>query len=230
MGSGSDEEQARLAAERRAECLRLVAQDLGNPLTAIKVVAELQCEDSEEGSVRQDARDILQAADLASVIVEGMHAMLALEAGDEPLTWFTLDLVSILEDVVDRPALRRRIELDLPRERVIAGDRRALARAFTDVFANALRIAPSPSLVTVRLETRGPAVVVVVSHGGANMPSDLQHLLVDPYGATLLRRKRIPVLATGLTYAQRIFTRHGGGLELGDDAEGGLELRCVLAP
>lgn len=216
-------------AQRRSDCLQMVAHDLGNPLTAIRVIAEIIKEDAVEDDARRDARDLLEAADLAGALVESMGAMLSLEGEPEDLTWFPIDLVQVLRKVVDRPYLRRRITLDLPQEIQLAGDRRALGRAFTDVLVNALRIAPPLGQVSVHVRTPEGGVEVRVDHGATNLAPALWPLLLAPYGAVVLRRKKIPTLATGLVYAQHIFSRHGGGLRLAQGPNGGMDVVCTLA-
>src|SRR5690606_25946659 len=87
---------------RRASCLRLLVHDLNNPLTAIRILAEMLGEEA-EGEARRDLQDVLEAADLATALVDGLSAVTHLEdgAGDEDLTWTHLDLASIVRQVVD---------------------------------------------------------------------------------------------------------------------------------
>ena len=222
------EAAAEIAQKARADCLRMVAHDLGNPLTAIKVLAEILREDVDDARSRQDALDVLEAADLACAILEGMASMLMLESEDDEMTWFPIDMVQVLRRVVDRPALRRRVQLDLPRELHLAGDRRALARAFTDVLVNALRLTDQTSPVTISIRNRTRECSVVVSHAPPGIPREMRDALIEPFGAVQLRRKRIPALATGLVYAHHIFVLHGGGVTFEDTEDGGMDVVCRL--
>jgi signal transduction histidine kinase len=126
--------------ELRSDCLRLLAHDLNNPLTAIRILAEMLRDEISDPEARQDVIDILEAADLAGALMDGLSSMARVEDHEEEFTWFPIDLVEVLRQSVDRPALRRHIKLDLPREMQMGGDRMALQRAFTDVLVNARRL------------------------------------------------------------------------------------------
>ena len=112
--------------ELRSDCLRLVAHDLNNPLTAIRILAEMLRDEIPDSEMRQDMIDILEAADLAGALMDSMASLVRLEGRDEDFTWFPIDLVEVLRRVVDRPALRRHVRLELPNELQLAGDRQAL--------------------------------------------------------------------------------------------------------
>jgi signal transduction histidine kinase len=193
----------------RADCLRLLAHDINNPLTAIRILAEMLRDEVSSQEMRQDVVDILEAADLASALMDGMSSMTRLQSQPEEFTWFPLDLVEMLRNTVDRPALRRHVRLDLPREIQMGGDRNALQRAFTDVFVNARRLVDSEPVLVFAAEA-DHTVELRVRHARLELDERLRDRLFDQYGAVELRQNRIPVSALGLVYARTVVENHGG--------------------
>lgn len=204
--------------ELRSDCLRLIAHDINNPLTAIRILAEMLRDEVSDGEMRQDMIDILEAADMASALMDGMSGLVRLEQRDEEYTWFPIDLVEVLRMTVDRPALRRHLKLEMPRELQMGGDRNALGRAFTDIFINARRLSDGPVVVT--LSEDGRWVVVRVFHPGQGIPAPLRKHLFELFGAVQLRQERIPVSAVGLLYAQAVVASHGGSITFEDHTRG----------
>jgi signal transduction histidine kinase len=206
----------------RANCLRLIAHDLNNPLTSIRILAEMLRDELTDADMRRDMIDVLEAADLASAIMDGMSSMLRLEGGEDEYTWFPIDLVTIIQRVVDRPALRRHVKLDLPGELHLGGDRRSLQRAFTDILINARRLVDGRRMVQLQAEQREGEVVIRVTQPGAGVPDELRPKLLELFGAVDLRRNRVPVSAVGLTYARHVLRRHCGDLHIEDDDDGNM--------
>jgi len=209
--------------------LRLLAHDLNNPLTAIRLQAEtLREECAGDPLMAESLVDILEAADLASAVVAGMSSLMRLERDGEEYTWFPIDIVQILRHVVDRPALRPHVRLSLPRELHMQGDTRALHRAFTDILVNSIRLVDVGETVKVSAEKAGEQIRVVIHHPGLGVPPELRHRLLDAYGAVELRRRRIPVTAVGLTYAQSVIRSHAGDLSVVDGPGSGMDAVITL--
>lgn len=228
MNEPKGESALRSLREQRADCLRLLAHDLNNPLTAIRILAEMLRDDIADDELRRDMIDVLEAADLASAIMDGMSSLVRLEGEEEEFTWFPIDLVQVLKQAADRPALRRHVRFELPREIQMGGDRRALQRAFTDILVNARRLVERQMPVTLYAEDRPKMVRVVVNHPGLGVPPELRGRLLELFGAVELRRKRIPVAAVGLTYARYVVDKHGGTLALADGADSGMDVVVTL--
>lgn len=195
--------------------LKLIAHDMNNPLTAIRLLAETLRDEIADPQQRQDILDILEAADLAGTFVEGMGSI-ARNASPDDYTWFPIDLVEVLRATVDRPALRRHVRLALPGELQLGGDRTALKRAFTDVLVNARRLVERTAPIEVVGADQGSGIEIVVRHPGQGLPAELRGLLFEPFGPIELRRNRFPVIATGLAYAKQVFEHHDGTVEFRD--------------
>ncbi len=216
--------QIRTTDARRSDCLRLLAHDLNNPLTAIRILAEMLRDEVLDPGMRQDIIDILEAADLAGALMDGMSSLVRLEGQDEDFTWFPMDAVEVLRQAVDRPALRRHVKLDLPHEIQLSGDRMALQRAFTDMLVNARRLVDGHPVLVSAGEEEKDHVLIRIHHPGPGIPDPLRRRLFDLYGAVDLRQSRIPVAAAGLVYARMVIDQHGGQLDFEDGADGGTDL------
>ncbi|MBX2797845.1 MAG: HAMP domain-containing histidine kinase [Myxococcales bacterium] len=218
----------RLPHELRADCLRLLSHDLNNPLTAIRILTEMLRDRTTDPQMRQDVIDILEAADLAGALMDGMSSLVLLESRRVEFTWFPIDLVHVLRQAVDRPALRRHVRFSLPREVQLTGDRMALHRAFTDVFVNARRVVDGCLEIPVWVEEQSKEITVRVGHPGPGIPPDLRGALFEPYGAVRLRQSRLPVAAAGLVYARTVVDHHGGSMDFRDTPGGEMELVVKL--
>jgi signal transduction histidine kinase len=212
------------STDPRNDRMKLIAHDMNNPLTAIRLLAETLRDEIADPQQRQDVLDILEAADLAGTFVEGMGSI-ARSAGPDDFAWFPIDLVEVLRATVDRPALRRHVRLQVPAELQLGGDRTALKRAFTDVIVNARRLVDRSAPIEVIGSDQQSAIEIVVRHPGPGLPAELRPLLFEPFGPVELRRNRFPVIATGLCYARQVFEHHDATVEFRD---GGAALDLVV--
>ena len=210
----------RTTDELRADCLRLLGHDINNPLTAIRILSEMLRDEIRDPLMRRDVIDILEAADLAGALIDGMNSLVLLEGQSEECTWFPIDLVDVLRQAVDRPALRRHIRFELPREILMMGDRAALHRAFTDVFVNARRLVDGTRDILVRAREDGDEVEVRVQHQGQGIPVALRPHMFRMFGAVTVRESRIPVTAMGLVYAAWVIDVHAGTITFAEGEEG----------
>lgn len=227
MSSAADRSElphvGRSTEELRSDCLRLLAHDLNNPLTAIRILAEMLRDEVPDGEMRQDVIDILEAADLAGALMDGLSSMVRLEGREDEYTWFPIDLCDVLRRAVDRPALRRHVRLEVPRELQLGGDRMAILRAMTDILVNARRLVDGGSQIVVSAKEQDAEVLVTVHHPGPGVPAAMRERLFELFGAVELRQNRIPVAAAGLVYAKTIIEAHGGTISFAD-REGGMDL------
>lgn len=223
MGEGTVERLHTQEDRLRSDCLRLVAHDLNNPLTVIRVLAEMLRDEMTDQEMRQDVIDMLEAADFAGALLEGMSALVRIDIREDDCTWFPIDLVEVLRETIDRPALRRHVRLEGPRELQIGGDRTALIGAFTDILVNARRLADIRSAVEVKVSD-GPLVEIRVRHPGPAIPAGLREPMFERFGAVEVRQNSIPVSAVGLLYASKVVRSHGGQIGFEDAPNGDMDL------
>ncbi|MEZ4241154.1 MAG: HAMP domain-containing sensor histidine kinase [Myxococcota bacterium] len=206
----------------RSDCLRLCVHDLNNPLTAIRVLAELCRDTASDPELRRDMVDMLEAADAAGALLEGLSSLLRAERNSDAFTWHPIDLSAVVREIASRPALGRYVTLDLPPKVRILGDRTAIARAVTDVMMNARRLAERSAFrVTLRDQ---PVIELRIRHPAPGVPATLRQQLFEPYGAVALRGVSIPVSVVGLYQARQAILAHEGEIFFEDDPSGAMDL------
>ena len=107
----------------------------------------------------------------------------------------------------------------------VAFDRRLMQRALRNLIENALRASGKDGEVLVRVEACGPdgAVALTVSDRGPGVPdSDLERIF-EPYFSTSSGGTGL-----GLPIARRIIQEHGGSITAATRPGGGLSVRIVL--
>lgn len=210
--------------------LHYAAHDVANPITALRLLAELASGEA-EGSVRTDLEDILEEADLATVLLDSMGRVSeSLQTHDETLqTWFDIELVGVVRQAVGRPAFRRRVHLD---ERVegpvlVFGDAKLLLTAFHDVFANARRLSSGAPVQVVISKEEG--FWISVHHPGPGIAAKLQGQSERFAGVLGLRDAHVPVAAGGLVHAASVFAGHGAQMTWEDCQDrGGMDLKICF--
>ena len=222
------DEEERLR-ERRIDCLRLVAHDLNNPLTAIRILAEMLVNEFDDAEVRQDLADVLEAADLAACIIESMSRMVRLEAPDESMTGFEVDVQRVVAEVLRRPAFNTSCRLVTDSGATsLVGDRNAIQHAINDVLLNARRMCDGKAELEVRVTSREGAIEVECRVPSAWVPSSSREEFTNLFGAVELRAERIPVAASGLAYADYVARYHGGRASV-DGVDGITRVRLTFA-
>lgn len=205
--------------ELRSDTLRMFAHDLRNPVTALRLHAETLRNEAPNAAVRRDAIEMLESADQLEAYLEGMASMALVDAGPEELTWFPVNLVDVIRDVVNRPWLRRYVQLVLPQDLIINAAGKALRRALSDVFVNARKLVRSGRKVFIALTTEAGQVVLRVHHPGGHIAAGLRERMFQMHGAVELRRNHLPVVSGGLVYARSVIEAHGGTIAF-EDARG----------
>ena len=200
---------------RRSDFLRLMAHDLYNPLTAIRILAEMIQEETESAQIRDDTSGIIEATDLATALVGGMSSLAHLETGLSGIAMDRIDLAPVVYRVVSRHALQGQVSAVLPVSMWIQGNVRALERAFTDILINACRLSPHRVQVTAIL--RDDCHLLTVPGFCERVAPELRPWLLTYGGAIELRRASVPISASGLSYTTYTIEAHGGSLSLAPD-------------
>ncbi|MCB9669536.1 MAG: HAMP domain-containing histidine kinase [Alphaproteobacteria bacterium] len=190
---------ARSSSELDPAVVRQLAHDIKNPLTAVRVLADMLLDEAPPG-VASDLRELLGAVDLAVVQAEdlALYARMHLEeTGQTP----SRPLGSVVRDVCDRPALAGVVVAGHSDRPVPLGPAR---RVLTAVLANAVRLG-----VPVRVTLDG--VTVSVEHDVAVDPVIAERLVL-PGGAEAARKAGLRVSTLGLWVPAELARRSGGSV------------------
>lgn len=135
-----------------------------------------------------------------------------------------------LFDFYDVVADERRIALVLEGDATVHGDKLMLRRAISNLLSNAIRHAPEPSRVVVRLsQGQGEASLCVENAGPAIAPEHLARLF-DRFYRVDKSRVHLASDGTGLGLAitQSIMQAHGGSVSV--DSSGEITRFCLRFP
>lgn len=245
LGEAIDGMAARIASARAdlvraqrleawAEMARLIAHEVKNPLTPIRLSTE------HLRQVWRDAPDRLEEVfDRCTGNILAQVEELARTAG-EFSTYSRIplaqpapdDLAEAVREVVDGYGNTAHGAVAVLFESASGGanvqlafDRRLLQRALRNLIENALRASSKDGEVLVRVEPFGPdgAVAVTVSDRGSGVSdSDLERIF-EPYFSTSSGGTGL-----GLPIARRIVEEHGGSITAAARSGGGLAVRIVL--
>jgi len=212
--------------------LGYASHDVANPVTALRLLAELALGVA-EGSVREDLEDIMSEADYATVLLDSMGRVASRLRGQEfeHQTWFEVDLLEVLTRASGRPAFCKVVCFEVEEgldSAVILGDDRRLREAFHDVFANARRLG-SGRAVPVRIVERQGGFEVTVDHPAPGLTAEQCEGLLETATVLDLRDDSVPVAAGGWVNAAEAFAAHDGALTFEELPTGELRLRVQFA-
>lgn len=213
--------------EAWAEMARLIAHEIKNPLTPIRLstehLREVWQRDRErfpEALDRCVANILRQVDELREIAGE-----FASYAGVPTLERTPGDLVAavrgVIEAYAEAPEGTARVEMSGPGSLPLRFDARLLGRALRNLVENALRAAGDGGSVRVEVRRREEEgeVEVAVQDSGPGVTSDQLSRIFEPYFST-----HSGGTGLGLPIARRIAEGHGGTLSARNLPEGGFEV------
>ena len=210
----------RALLDDRTRMLAAISHDVRTPLTRLRLRTERVSQD--------DLRTAMQS-DLTKV----SHML------DETLDYLRDDARSEATTPVDLPSLLQTICSELadrghavsyvgPTRLSYACRPRALTRAITNIVENAVK--HGSSIVTVALGKRtSDRIEIEVADDGPGIPAALRDKVFEPFFKADDTRKNSG-FGLGLSIAQDIIKRHGGGIEMHPRDPTGLRVLLVLSP
>lgn len=212
--------------EQMSRCEGMFLHDIRNPLTAIRILADVLLQEADDPELRQDLLDIVQSADQAAMLMEGMSDFSMGRLPERNATRAPFSLSAIAQEAAQRPGFGGRVDLEIRHQLDDALDGANLGRALCDVLCFMLRISEPSDRVSLVLQHEGNFAVFIASGPPPGVPEALHSAIFQPFGALVLRAYNIPAPAFSLTAAHAYFEKNGGGIEAAMTADGGLELRC----
>jgi signal transduction histidine kinase len=202
-------------AEIRSRTLRMLAHDINNPLTAIRLLAEMLVNEVPEGELKQDLADMLEASDLAASLVESFSALSRLDSPIPDPNVGLLDLNAVLLEASRRPSMKGRITYRPTESPVLVrGDLSALKQAVGDMVLTGRRLSDGKGPFSASVDVEGFTVVVRVCAPGGSIPAEAIPHVRRPFGAVIVRDDKVQVAATGLAHASRTARQHHGSFDI----------------
>lgn len=225
--------QVRLARGRedRGLAVRALAHDVNNPLTAIRLLAEMMSMDVQDPESAQDVQDMLEAADLAAALMDNQSALAKLEAEEAPGSQVSFDLASVATQVGKRACLTNAVRIQVPRSPLpVRCNRTHVQQAVLEMLLNARRMAEGHGTPQVRVAAEGTRAFLEVHVPRQPLPEAAREGLRTPWRAWEARHRDVSAVPTGLAVTQRVARLVGGELHIeGTDAGATFRLGIPLS-
>jgi signal transduction histidine kinase len=216
--------------EAWAEMARMIAHEIKNPLTPIRLSTEFMVEVHERDPERFDevfercASNILQQVDELQDIAQEFSTysrIPKLEPRPGDLAASVGELVESYR-TAQPPGVELRFHAD-PEAIPARFDARLLRRAIRNLLENSLRASGTRGAVEVRVERHDGAAQIAVADHGPGVPPELLQRIFDPYFST-----HDTGTGLGLPIARRIVEEHGGSIAAHNRPSGGLEVVIMI--
>ncbi len=213
-----------------AEMARIIAHEIKNPLTPIRLSTEHMAEVHQRDPAHFDevfercTRNILRQVDELQQIASEFSVYSKIPRLDAQPG----DLAETVKEVVETygsaapTGVAVRFAGDggpLPAR----FDARLLRRALRNLVENALRASGGRGEVEVRLERRDGSAAITVADRGPGVPAELLQRIFDPYFST-----HDTGTGLGLPITRRIVEEHGGSIAAKNRTGGGLEVVIMI--
>lgn len=225
------------AARARPVLLSLLSHDLRNPLSVILVSLRMLGRAVGEGDPsRRHVDAITRASDEIQGILQDMSDAARIEEGRLTLTMTREDVAAMLAHAAEaarRAAGAKDVSIDVGSADdagAVLCDRDRIQKLLAGLVANAVRVTPRGSSITVRAERDGDgAARIAVSDKGHGIPEDLQDRVFELPVAPSSNHARLPGTTLSLYAARGVVEAHGGSIVI-EPAPGGGTTFVVTLP
>ncbi len=208
-------ERLRLEAVRR-DFVANVSHELKTPIGALTLLAETIDGESDPQVVARLVRRMGGEAERLGRIIDDLLDLSRIEANETQEA--TLIRVSeiVSEAVRSLRSVAAGLEVTLevapvPSELAVAGDRRDLVSAVSNLIDNAIKYSEAGGRVQVEVRRAGPYVAVVISDEGVGIPSrDLERIFERFYRVDRARSRATGGTGLGLSIVRHVAANHGG--------------------
>jgi len=162
-----------------------VAHELRTPLTRLRAsLAELERTGAEEA-----VAEAVQEAERLETIFNAVLRIARIEAARTPASAAPVDIAAILRDAAElyHPEAEARgqlLEIDVPSELWIEGDRDLLFQAVTNLLDNAVKFSLEGGLIRLSGQHDGDRVRIVVEDQGPGVPAHLRERITERFFRT----------------------------------------------
>lgn len=207
-------DQAEQATRDRDELMAIVAHDLRNPLSTVKMAATLLHEAATSDAQRKHSEMVGRAADRMQALIGDLlevsrieRGNLAIETGPEKLGPLVREAVAMLAPLASANGieLESHVSEDLPPARM---DGSRILQVLSNLVGNAVKFTPSGGQVRIACELADGGLRVAVSDTGAGIPPDqISHVFGRFWQASSADRRGIGL---GLSIVRGIVEAHAG--------------------
>jgi signal transduction histidine kinase len=216
--------------QAKERLLTSASHELRTPLTGILAFVDLLARNRSGNLAEKELRYLSivrrNAEDLSGK-VNSLIAHAARDAGELKIKLEQFDLALMLQEAVTDAApkmaeLGQRVDLRVPMDIEVIGDRAQLLVALMHLIDNATRYAPNESKVVIVGEQVGNNLEISVSDQGSGIPENFESDIFDPFErGDLTGMATIPGAGLGLTYVRAVAVGHDGDALYGRSDDGG---------
>jgi len=211
-----------------------VGHELRTPLTVIKgnidLMRRMNCTDEES------MESINNEVDRLTRLVGDLLLLAQAESGKMPLSWNTVELDTLLLDVLQQMRVLAKDKLQLKIDEIdqvlVCGDQDRLKQVVVNLVGNAIKYTPAGGEVVLGLGKVENRARLTVSDNGPGIPTeDLPHIFERFYRGekSRTRSKDGKGFGLGLSIAYWIVRNHGGQIEVFNREPAGTTF-CVWLP
>ena len=201
--------------ERLASIGRLaagVAHEIGNPLTALLMVAKLLATEREPVDLQQRLKRIVEQGGRIDAIVQSL--MIFARAPSATRQPVAVSLERVVRDAVELASLAKQAPIHIELSGVaplVEGVANELVQVLVNLLTNAIDASPAQSAVTVQLRSAGGEAEVSVQDRGSGMANEVKERIFEPFFTT-----KSPGRGTGLglSIVYTLVQAHRGTIEV----------------
>jgi signal transduction histidine kinase/DNA-binding response OmpR family regulator len=207
-------DDAQRATRARDRILAVVAHDLRNPLSTIRMVADLLLEDAQESPQRKHMEMVQRATVRMDELIQNLMEVSRIEGGKmtlsthpEPVPLLVAEAASMLRPLAAARGLSLDTELEdgLP---LVQADSTRLLQVISNLVGNAIKFTDRGGRICIRCVASPGEVRFAIADTGCGIPRDqLSHVFGTFWQAAPDDRRGIGL---GLSIARGIVEAHGG--------------------
>jgi two-component system OmpR family sensor kinase len=213
------------------------SHELRTPVATARTAASvaLQQPSREERDYRETLEIVEQQTARLSRIVDDMFTLARADAGNYPMQRTPMYLDELLDDVVRAArvlAAPRDVSIEASgvRSAAYVGDEHLIHRLIVNLLDNAIRHAPTSSVVRAELKQTADGYAISISDRGPGIPPDIQPHIFERFyrGDASRQRSQSDGAGLGLALARWIATVHGGDVKLAHTSASGTTFEVQL--
>jgi PAS domain S-box-containing protein len=226
----SDVSQHRELEKTKNDVIALVTHELRTPLTAIQGLSELLTEHEIEPESQSKMLSTInsEAKRLARMVNEYLD-ITRLESGAQKARFAPVDIDKLVEQtllLLEPLAAKREIKFVRRFENVqpnLNADAELLARAITNIVANAIKYSPDKTSITIETRSRDKFLEIIVRDEGFGITAEQLPRIFEKFYRVPPRKQSSEVAGTGLGLAltQEIVELHGGQITVESELQKG---------
>jgi two-component system sensor histidine kinase MtrB len=221
----------------RLQFVAMVVHDLKNPALAIDLGARMLRESLSSGQAAgsQETASVLdEMSDEAKrlrTIIRDLTDDIQVASGRFVVNKARIDLCALVRRLIQSQAQAfadHRIVVENGQGCTVLGDADRLERVVQNLVSNAVKYSPSNTQVTVRIEKKGPFVLLAVSDQGRGISAEDQKILFQPFGRGRSAERLAEGSGMGLYVVKQIIEAHGGQIAVQSEPGHGTTFQIKL--